>query len=160
VLARASFVASRGYVQRITRTVADLALPSAAMTHKHMLAGTSLLSILLLSFHLAQDALHAKPGTVAAGAGNLTAILILFVLLLGTVLLAERRSGQIIMLLCALFSIGMPVLHFTGGADLTKRSGALFFVWCLIALGVTGLLSVCLLVSELPRVWKQHRTRA
>ena len=130
------------------------------MTHKHMLAGTSLLSILLLSFHLAQDALHAKPGTVAAGAGNLTAILILFVLLLGTVLLAERRSGQIIMLLCALFSMGMPVLHFTGGADLTKRSGALFFVWCLIALGVIGLLSVCLLVSELPRVWKQHRTRA
>ena len=130
------------------------------MTHKNMLAGTSLLSVLLLSFHLAQDALHAKPGTQAAGAGNLVAILILFVLLSGTVLLAERRSGQIIMSLCALFSMGMPVLHFMGARDWSKHNGALFFVWCLIALGVTGMLSVCYLVSELPRVWKQHRTRA
>lgn len=130
------------------------------MTHRNLLAGTSLLSVLLLSFHLAQDALHAPPGTQAAGAGNLVAILILFVLLSGPVLLAERRSGQIIMLLCALFSMGMPVLHFMGPRDWSKHSAALFFVWCLIVLGVVGLLSVCLLVSELPRVWNQHRTRA
>jgi len=130
------------------------------MTHKNMLAGTSLLLVLLLSFHLAQDALHAKPGTQAAGAGNLVAILILFVLLSGPVLLAERRSGQIIMLLCALFSMGMPVLHFMGARDWSKHAAALFFVWCLIVLGVVGLLSLCLLVTELPRVWKQQRTRA
>lgn len=130
------------------------------MTHKNMLAGSSLFSILLLSFHLAQDALHAKPGTNAAGAGNLTAVLILFVLLSGSVLLAERRWGQIIILLGALFSIAMPVLHFTGGADMNKRGGALFFVWCLLALGVIGLLSLCLLVWELPRVWNQRRSSA
>lgn len=130
------------------------------MTHKNLLAGTSLLSVLLLSFHLAQDAIHAKPGTQAAGAGNLVAILILFVLLSGTVLLAARRSGQIITLLCALFSMGMPVLHFMGPRDWSKHDAALFFVWCLIALGVVGLISLCLLVSEMPRVWNQHRTRA
>jgi len=130
------------------------------MTHKKLLVGASLLSVLLLSVHLAQDAIHAKPGTQAAGAGNLVAILIVFVLLSGPVLLAERRSGQIVMLLGALFSIGMPVLHFIGPRDWSKHEAALFFVWCLIALGVVGLVSVCLLVSELPRVWNQHRTRA
>jgi hypothetical protein len=127
------------------------------MTHKNMLAGSSLFSILLLSFHLAQDALHAKPGTQAAGAGNLTAILILVVMLAGTVLLAERRSGQIIMLFVALFAMGMPALHFTVGADLTKHSDALLFVWCLIALGVSGMFSVLLSLTELPRIWRGTR---
>jgi len=41
-------------------------------------------------------------------------------LLAGPVLLAERRSGQILMLLGALFAMGMPALHFSLGADLNK----------------------------------------
>jgi len=127
------------------------------MKHKDMLVGTSLFSILLLSFHLAQDALHARAGTQEAGPGNLVAVLILFVMLSGTVLLPERRSGQIILLLTALFAMGMPVLHFTGGGDMNKHSLALLFVWCLIALGVSGLLSVVLSLSELPRVWRRPR---
>jgi hypothetical protein len=109
------------------------------MKHKDMLVGTSLLSILLLSFHFTQDALHARPGTWEAA------------------LLAERRFGQIIMLLGALFAIGMPVLHLTGGADMNKHSGAFFFVWCLIALGVSGVFSLLLLTLELPRVWRSPR---
>jgi hypothetical protein len=124
------------------------------MKHKDMLVGTSLLSVLLLSFHFTQDALHARPGTWEAGAGNLIAALILLVLLCGPALLAERRVGQIIMLLGALFAIGMPVLHLTNGADMNKHSGAFFFVWCLIALGVTGVFSLLLLTWELPRVWR------
>jgi hypothetical protein len=118
------------------------------MTNKNLLAGTSLLSVLLLSFHLAQDALHARAGTIEAGKGNLVAILILFVFLAGPVLLAERRSGRIIMMLCALFSLGMPLLHFSLGADLNRQKQALFFVWCLIALGVSGLLAIFLYVSQ------------
>jgi len=127
------------------------------MTHKRMLVGTSLLSVLLLSFHLAQDALHARPGSVEAGPGNLTAILILIVLLSGPALLAERRSGRVIMLLLALFAMGMPVLHFMGARDWSKRSGALFFVWCLIALGVNGAFSLILGLSELRRLWTERR---
>jgi hypothetical protein len=128
------------------------------MTPKHMLFGSSLLSILLLSFHLTQDALHAKPGTLEAGSGNLVAMLILVVMLSGTMLLSERRSGQIIMLLTALFAMGMPALHLTGGADMNKRAEAFFFVWCLFALGVTGCFSLLLLTSELPRVWRRRHT--
>src|SRR4051812_593618 len=104
------------------------------MTHKRMLVGASLLSVLLLSFHLAQDALLAKPRSFEAGPGTLTAILILLLLVSGPTLLAERRSGRLIMLLAALFAVGMPVLHFTLGSDMTRYSGAFFFVWCLIAL--------------------------
>jgi uncharacterized membrane protein len=122
------------------------------MTHKNMLVGTSLLSVLLLSFHLAQDALHAKPGTVEAGAGNLTAILILVVLLTGPTLLAERRSGRIITLFVALFAVGMPALHFNLGHNWSKHQAALFFVWCLIALGVNGLFSLMLWTSEFRRM--------
>ena len=122
------------------------------MTHKNMLVGTSLLSVLLLSFHLAQDALHAKAGSFEAGPGNLTAILILVVLLTGPTLLAERRSGRIIMLFVALFAAGMPALHFNLGHDWSKHKAALFFVWCLIALGVNGLFSLMLWLSELRRM--------
>lgn len=128
------------------------------MKHRDMLVGASLLSVLLLSFHFTQDALHARPGTWEAGAGNLVAVLILLVMLCGPALLADRRLGQIIMLLGALFAIGMPVLHLTNGADMNKHSGAFFFVWCLIALGVSGAFALLLLTSEIPRVWRPHRS--
>ena len=129
----------------------------AGMKHKTMLGGTSLLSILLLSFHFTQDALHARPGTFETGRFNLVVVLVLAVVLAGTVLLAERRLGQVLMLVVALGAIAMPVLHFTGRGDMNKHAGAFFFVWCLIALGVTGLFSVLLLASELPRVWRRPR---
>jgi hypothetical protein len=131
------------------------------MKQRHLLAGTSLLSILLLSFHFTQDALHARPGTYEAGAFNVVVVFMLAVVLSGTVLLAERRSGQLIMLIVALGAIAMPVLHFTvwGGGDMNRHPGAFFFVWCLIALGVNGVFSVLLLASEMPRVWRRPRRR-
>lgn len=122
------------------------------MTHKRLLVGTSLLSVVLLSAHLAQDALRARPGTVEAGPGNLTGILILVVLLSGPALVAETRVGRAIMLLVALSAMGMPALHFTNGGNLNLYTDALFFVWGLIALGVNGLFSLMLWVSELRRL--------
>jgi hypothetical protein len=83
------------------------------MSRARLLSLTSLLSILLLSFHLTHDALREKPGTWPAGPGNLVAILILLVFLCGTLLLAGRRSGYILMLLGGIFAAGMPVLHLT-----------------------------------------------
>ena len=46
----------------------------------------------------------------------------------------------------------MPVLHFSLGSNWSKQNEALFFVWSLIALGVNGLFSVMLWVSELRRI--------
>jgi hypothetical protein len=120
------------------------------MKRNTVLTITSLLSILLLSFHLTQDALREKPGTWPAGPGNLVVILILFVYLCGTVLLAGRRSGLVIMLIGGLFAAGMPVLHLTAPRfGLVPRPGAHFFMWTLITLGVTGLFSMVLATRDL-----------
>ena len=123
-----------------------------------MLVGTSLLSVVLLSLHLAEDAFHARPGTIEAGAGNLTGVLILTLLLAGPALVAERRSGRAIMLLTALAALGMPVLHFTNSGNRNRYPDALFFIWCMIALGVIGLFSIMLWVSELRRLRTERRT--
>lgn len=124
-----------------------------------MLVGTSLLSVLLLTLHFAQDAFHSRPGTFEAGVGNLTAILIMTVLLAGPALVPERRSGRVIMLLLALAALGMPVLHFSLKGDRSRYSDALLFIWCLIALGVNGAFSVVLWMSELLRLRAERRIR-
>ena len=83
----------------------------AAMKRNVALTVASLLSILFLSFHLTDDALRPRvSGAWESGPGNITAIVILFVLLLGAVPLAARRSGYVIKLITSLFAAGMPVL--------------------------------------------------
>ena len=67
-------------------------------------------------------------------------------------MLAERRSGYVIILLFSLLELAVPVLHMTGkgvGGEIAKSSGGFFFVWTLIALGVTALFSVILSVRGL-----------
>jgi len=118
------------------------------MKRNLVLTITSLLSIVLLSFHLTQDSLRVPAGSWDAGPGNLVAILILLVILCGTVLLAGRRSGYVIMLLGGIFAAGMPVLHLTG-AGLSVKARAFFFLWTLLALGVTGMFSVILAARAL-----------
>jgi len=76
-------------------------------------------------------------------------VLILVVWLYGTLVLAERRSGYVIILLGSLLGLVVPVIHMMGkgvgvGGNIAKSSGAFFFVWTLIALGVTALFSVIL----------------
>lgn len=115
-----------------------------------MLTVSSLMSILLLSFHLSQDALLEKRGTWPAGPGVLIAIVILLVLLCGPTLLAGRRSGYVIMLVGGLFAIAMPVIHLTGGRFNPERhSDAFFFMWILMALGVSGLFSLILAIQSI-----------
>ena len=126
------------------------------MKRTTMLLITSLMSIVLLSFHLTQDAVRATPGTRPAGPGNLVVIVILFVYLCGTVLLTERRLGYVITLVGGLFAAGMPVLHLTAARfGLVPRPDQAFFMWTMIALGVTGLFGVLLSVNELWNGWSR-----
>ena len=114
------------------------------MKQNTMLTITSLLSILFMTFHLADDIVRGmEPGRVS----NLVAVPIFVVWLYGTLVLAERRSGYIIILLGSLLGLGVPVIHMMGkgvgvGGNIANSSGAFFFVWTLIALGVTALFSV------------------
>ncbi len=115
------------------------------MKHNLMLTIASLLSILFTSFHHADDVVRGMaPGKFT----NLIPVIFLFIWLYATLVLAGRRSGYIIILVLSFLVSGIPVVHMTGaglvGGDIAKSSGALFFVWTLIALGVTALFSVIL----------------
>lgn len=128
------------------------------MQQRQMLIVTSLLSILFFTFHLADDIVR---GFEEGGVWNLTAIPIFVVWLYGTTVLAERRSGHVVMLLGSLLALAAPVLHMRGtgvgvGSRIADSSGAFFFIWTLIALGVTGLFGVILSVRGL---WGLRRGR-
>jgi hypothetical protein len=119
------------------------------MNHKVILIIASLLSILLMTFHVTDDIVRGmEPGTLF----DLITVPILAVWLYGTLALAERRSGYVIILLGSLVGLVVPVIHMKGrgvGGALAKSSGAFFFIWTLIALGVTALFSVILSVRGL-----------
>ncbi|MDX6444365.1 MAG: hypothetical protein QOH71_1439 [Blastocatellia bacterium] len=131
------------------------------MKHNVTLTITSLLSILFLTFHLADDIVR---GFEKGGLTNLVGgVLISVVWLYGTLVLAERRSGYIIMLLGSLLSLGVPVIHMKGkGVGVTSSlghsSGHFFFVWTLLAIGVIGLLSAILSARGLWSLpWRRSR---
>ena len=106
------------------------------MKESSILLVTSLLSILLLTLHISDDIVR---GISKAEPSN-TALLVLVVFLYGTVVLTDRRSGYIIMLLVGLFAAAMPVIHMRGVhyGDIARSTGGLFFVWTLWALGGIG----------------------
>src|SRR5215813_9248145 len=113
--------------------------------HNVMLTTASLLSILFMTFHLADDIVRGmEPGTLPNYAG----VLILVVWLYATLVLAERRSGYVILLLGSLLGSAVPVFHMKGAGvgEIAKSSGGFFFVWTLLVLGVTAIFSVILSV--------------
>jgi hypothetical protein len=127
------------------------------MKQNILLVIASVLSILLMTFHLTDDIVRGmEPGKLL----DLIAVPILVLWLYGTLVLAERRSGYVIILLGSLLSLVVPVIHMMGkgvgvGGNIAKSSGAFFFIWTLLALGVTALFSVILsaraLWEHLPR---------
>ena len=128
------------------------------MKNNLLLIIAPLLSILFMTFHLADDIAR---GFEKGGLSNLTAVPILVIWLYGTLLLAERRSGYVIILLGSILGSGVPVIHFmrTGGVlggEIGKSGGDLFFVWTLIALGVTAVFSVILSARALLG-WRRPR---
>ncbi|HKC63225.1 MAG TPA: hypothetical protein VKB86_06280 [Pyrinomonadaceae bacterium] len=126
------------------------------MKHNLLLTIVSLLSILFVTLHLAGDIVYGyEPGTLS----NLIAVPIVVVWLYGTLVLAGRLSGYIIILLGSLLSLVVPLVHMQGrGVGVASRmvntSGHFFFVWTLLAIGVTGLFGVILSVRGL---WSLRR---
>ena len=132
------------------------------MKNSVMLTITSLLLLLLLTFHISDDIVRGwEPGGVANLVGT---VLIAVVWLYGTLVLFERRSGYIIMLLASLFSLVVPYIHMKGrgvglgSSRLPNTSGHFFFVWTLIAIGVLGLFSAILAARGLWNMpWRRSR---
>ena len=120
---------------------------------------TSLLSILLLTFHLTDDIVR---GFEKGGLMNLTAVPICVLWLYATLVLAGRRSGYIIILLASLLALGVPYLHAKGvgmvGGRIANSSGKFFWVWTLLTIGITALFSVVLSVRGLWSLsWRRPR---
>ena len=106
------------------------------MKESVVLTIASLLSILLLTLHITDDIVRgiskAEPSKIA--------LAVLVLMLYGTLVLAERRSGHIITLIVGLFAVLMPVMHMKGThyPDIARSPGGFFFVWTLWALGGLG----------------------
>ena len=120
------------------------------MKNNVTLTVTSLLTILFLTFHLSDDIVRGfEPG----GFKHLTGIVTVTVWLYGTLVLSGRRSGYIIILLGSLLASLMPLAHMRGaglvGGRVAGSSGMFFWVWTLIAAGITGLFSIVLSVRGL-----------
>ena len=123
------------------------------MKHNLALTTASLLSILLFGVHWAYEVAH---GWETGGPQGLGGVLIMVVWLYATVVLAERRSGYIIMLIGGILGLGVLGLHMMGrgliggsGGRIATSSSVFFWVSTLIALGVSGLFSALLSVHGL-----------
>src|SRR5262249_6818162 len=106
------------------------------MKQTAILTTTSLFSILLLTLHITDDIVRG----ISNAEPSKTALFVLAVFLYGTLVLAERRSGHIIMLLVGLFAAAMPVIHMRGAhyPELARATGGFFFLWTLWAVGGLG----------------------
>lgn len=120
------------------------------MKHTAMLVISSLLTILLGTFHITDDIIR---GFAPGGLSNVWVVLVVTVWLYATLLLAGRRPGYAIILVMSLLSSGIPVIHMMGkrgiAAGIPLSAGAFFFVWTLMALGVTAAFSAVLSVRGL-----------
>lgn len=112
------------------------------MKHNTMLTVASLLSLLLLTLHITDDIVR---GISEAESSNI-ALLVLVFFLYGTLVLRQRRSGHVIMLVIGLLAAAMPVMHMRGThyGEIAKSPGGFFFVWTLWALGGVGGLTMVL----------------
>jgi len=122
------------------------------MKQNVVLTIASLLSIVFVTWHTADDIVRGmEPGTLF----DLIVVPILVVWLYGTLVLAGKRSGYVIILLGSLLGLVVPVIHMKGagvGGAIAASSGGFFFIWTLLALGVTALFSVILAARGL---WEQ-----
>jgi hypothetical protein len=104
----------------------------------------SILSILFMTLHMTDDIVRGmEPGTLF----DLILLPILAIQLYGTLVLAGKRSGYVIILIASLLELVVPVVHMKGagvGGAIARSNGAFFFIWTLLALGLTALFCVML----------------
>lgn len=123
------------------------------MKHNVTLVVLSVLSVLFMTLHLADDIVR---GMDEGKLPTLFGVLIMGIWLYGALVLAGRRSGYIILLLGALFGLAVLIVHMKGAGvgGIAKTTGGFFFAWTLLALGVTALVSLILSVRGL---WSLRR---
>jgi hypothetical protein len=124
------------------------------MRHNITLAVTSVLTMLFVAFHLCDEiARGLEPGKTPM----YLVVVVLAVWLYATLVLVERRSGHIIILLGSIVGAGIPLIHMMGpngmvGSHFAGTLGVFFWVFNNMALGATGLFSLILSARGLWRM--------
>lgn len=126
------------------------------MNHNRTLTLVSVISIVLMAFHLTGDFVLG----LDKGAASQVPAIILIVWLIGTLALDGTRSGYVIMFLGGLVGVGMPFIHMRG-RGITDAIGAstlgIFFIWGLFVLGATGSVAAILSAQGL---WRMRTSNA
>jgi hypothetical protein len=121
------------------------------MNHHRTLTTLSLVSIVLMAFHLTGDFVLG----LDKGAASPVAAIILIVWIAGTLVFGGTRWGLVIMFLGGLMGAGMPFIHMRG-RGITDAIGAstlgVFFIWGLFLVGATGSVAAMLSLQELWRL--------
>ena len=120
------------------------------MKRNVILVVASLLTLLLMIVHMSQDVMGQHVGAVKYP----IPVVIFAVWLYGTLMLSDRISGYIIMLLGGLIGAGMIIVH--SRDFVVSGSGGLFFVWTLFAVGTTGWFTAILAARA---IWTTFRSR-
>jgi len=122
-----------------------------------LLTVTSLLTLLFASFHLADDVVRGfEPG----GTANYTGVVIMAVWLFATLMLPGRRWAHVIILIGSIGGAGVPYLHMGGsglvGPKVVNAGAVFFWIWTLMALGVTASVSAVLAARGLWSLRRAH----
>ena len=111
---------------------------TGALKQRDLVTVLSLLAIVLVALHLADDYVHGFDRRVV---DNPYGILILAAWSSGVLLLRDRLLGRVIILAGGLVAIVVPITHLNGrayGDEFLKIDGALRFIWTLYMLGTLG----------------------
>ena len=113
-----------------------------------LLTGTTLITALFLTLHVADDIAR---GIDTIGLHTLTAILVFGLWLYGALVLSGRRSGYVLSLLLAILGLGVVIIHLKGAhmGQIAVSSGGVVFVWTLFVLGTTSFMSMLLCLHGL-----------
>jgi len=127
------------------------------MKQKDLVTVLSLIAIVLVAMHIADDYVHGFDRRVV---NNPYGVLILVVWSSGVLLLRDRLIGRIVILVGGLMALAMPSIHLNGrgyGEEFLKTDGALRFIWTLYILGTIGALIIIGAIREMVSV---RRARA
>ena len=118
---------------------------------------SSLLTIVFTIFHIASD---IALGIDTPGVADLFIVApVVVVFTYGTLVLAGRRAGYIIIALGSLLGLYVSYIHLKSShiAERAAQSGGYFFIWTILAMSVTSLFSIILSAQGLWRIQRQNQ---
>jgi hypothetical protein len=113
----------------------------------------SLLTLVLLTFHLTHDTIFQAEGSVKYP----IPVVIFALWLYATLMAPERVWGYVVMFLGGLFGAGMIVVHSRG--YVVGNTKGFFFVWTMFALSATGWVTMILAARGLWLAVRAKRQR-